>query len=107
MPDRELGWINKPGVSLSLEPGHVPMTFWDFGRRASRPDPMRPEGRTPVMVIGGSTTQGYGVRDEETFVALLTQRYPDLWFENFGNGGYSTVQSLMLAERAMKDFYKG
>src|SRR5947209_6482757 len=61
-PDAELGWINKPGVSQSLEEGHAPMTFWDFSRRASRPDPA-PRGRLPVMVVGGSNAQSYGVRD--------------------------------------------
>jgi hypothetical protein len=57
------------------------------------------------MVIGGSNAQSYGVRDEESFVYILSKRYPQLWFENFGNGGYGTVQSLILAKRAYRDFY--
>ena len=106
VPDPELGWINKPGVSRSIEQGGAVMTFWNFGRRASRPDPAPPaDVSTPVMVIGGSNAQSYGVADTDSFVSLLAQRYPDVWFENFGNGGYSTVQALMLAERAMAKFY--
>ena len=105
VPDAELGWINKVGVSRSIEEGHVLMTFWDFGRRATRADAARPDGKVPVMVIGGSNAQSYGVRDEESFVYILGERYPQLWLENFGNGGYSTVQALMLGEKAYAEFY--
>ncbi|MHB1204298.1 MAG: hypothetical protein ACYCZX_01930 [Rhodospirillaceae bacterium] len=106
VPDPDLGWINKPGTSRSIEEGEVQMTFWDNGRRATRPDPTPPAAGIPVMIIGGSNAQSYGVRDEETFPYLLGQRYPQLAIENFGNGGYGTAQSLMLAERAYRDFYK-
>lgn len=106
VPDPELGWINKPGTSRSIEEGGVQMTFWDTGRRASRAAPAPPAGGIPIMIIGGSNAQSYGVRDEETFAYLLGQRYPQLWIENFGNGGYGTAQALMLAERAYRDFYK-
>ena len=105
VPDPELGWINKEGVSRSIEEGNVPMTFWDFGRRATRASSyLSPKG-WPIMVIGGSNAQSYGVRDEESFVYILSKRYPQIWFENFGNGGYGTVQSLILAKRAYRDFY--
>ena len=70
VPDPELGWINKAGISRSIEEGEAPMTFWDYSRRASRQDPA-PQGGLPVMVIGGSNAQSYGVRVEETFVSLL------------------------------------
>lgn len=105
VPDPDLGWINKPGLSRSIEEGAAEMTFWDAGRRATRPDPA-PRAGIPVMILGGSNAQSYGVRDEETFAYLLGQRYPQLSIENFGNGGYGTAQSLMLAERAYRDFYK-
>jgi hypothetical protein len=106
-PDIELGWINKAGVAEAIGSDHpTPMTFWDFSRRASRPAPAIPAGvRLPVMVVGGSDAQSYGVRDEESFITILAQRYPNFWFENFGTGGYSTVQALMLAERAYDKFY--
>ena len=105
-PDPELGWINKAGISRSVEGDRVPMTFWNFGRRATRPDPAPPNGeRIPVMIIGGSNAQSYGVRDEDSFAYLLSQRYPSLWIENFGTGGYSTVQALILAQRALGQFY--
>lgn len=104
-PDAELGWVNKPGVSRSIEEGNALMTFWDFSRRASRADSAPPVEGLPVMVIGGSNAQSYGVRDDETFVTLLGERFPQLWFENFGTGGYSTVQAMMLGARAYDHFY--
>lgn len=106
MPDPELGWINKPGVSRAIGEGDVRMTFWDQGRRATRPDSAPSEGGIPIMIIGGSNAQSYGVADQDTFAYRLGLRDPRLTIENFGNGGYGTVQALMLAERALRDFYK-
>jgi hypothetical protein len=105
IPDPELGWINKPGVAISVETGGAEMTFWNFGRRATRPDPLPAPGSIPVMVVGGSTLQGYGVKDEDTFAYKLGREHPQLSFENFGTGGYSTVQALLLAKRAYEKFY--
>ena len=105
VPDAELGWVNKPGTSRSIEEGAAHMTFWSDGRRASRPDPAPKDG-TPLMVIGGSNAQSYGVRDEDSFVWRLAERYPQLWFENFGGGGYSTVQAMLTAKRALSTIYR-
>jgi hypothetical protein len=106
VPDTELGWINKEGVSRAIEGDGVDMTFWSFGRRATRANPAMPtDAALKVMLIGGSNLQSYGVKDEESFPYLLGQRYPDIGFENFGSGGYSTVQAKLLAERALVKFY--
>ncbi len=105
VPDSELGWINKPGTSRSIEEGAAQMHFWSDGRRASRPEPAPKDG-LPVMIIGGSNAQSYGVRDEDSFVWRLAERYPQLWFENFGGGGYSTIQALLIAKRALGTIYR-
>lgn len=106
VPDPELGWINKEGTSRAIEGEGLPMTFWSFGRRATRPDAAIPaDGRSQVMLIGGSNLQSYGVRDAESFPWLLSQRYPTMSFENFGSGGYSTVQAKLIAMRAVEQFY--
>lgn len=106
VPDAELGWINKEGVSRAIEGDHVNMTFWSFGRRATRADQAAPaSARTKVMLIGGSNLQSYGVKDDESFPYLLGLRFPEISFENFGSGGYSTVQAKLLAERALDKFY--
>ncbi len=106
VPDAELGWINKEGISRAIEGDHVDMTFWSMSRRATRPDAALPaDGRAQVMIIGGSNLQSYGVRDDESFPWLLSEHYPTLSFENFGTGGYSTVQAGLLAERAFDQLY--
>jgi len=98
-PHPILGWVNRPGVSPSEESGHAPMTFLDDGRRASaQNESARAMGHPRVVVVGGSWTQGHGVRDEETFAWLLNERHPDLFFENHGTGAYGTHQSLLLLE---------
>lgn len=106
IPDSELGWINKEGVSTSIEAGNAPMTFWSDGRRATRPSSTQPTNyEISVMISGGSNAQSYGVTDAESFPFQLGQSYPNLWVENFGNGGYSTVQALLLARRMTEQFY--
>jgi hypothetical protein len=106
VPDEELGWINREGVSVSIEEGAAPMTFWSSARRASRADPAPPADRVSLMVVGGSNAQSYGVRDEDSFPFLLAERHPNLWVENFGNGGFGTAQALLLTERVLRDFYQ-
>jgi hypothetical protein len=93
-----LGWVNRPGSVPSREPGHALMTFWADGRRASRLDPTA-NGRVQVVLVGGSFTQGYGVRDEQTFAWQLDEAFPDLAIENYGTGGYGTYQSLLRLEQ--------
>jgi hypothetical protein len=106
VPDPELGWINKEGISLAQEGEGLPMTFWSAGRRATRPESALPtDGRAQVMLIGGSNLQSYGVRDAESFPWLLGERYPAISFENFGSGGYSTVQAKLIAQRALESLY--
>lgn len=107
VPDQELGWINKEGRSISIEAGKEPMTFWSYGRRASRGKEAQPIGSDiSIMISGGSNAQSYGVTDAQSFPYQLAQRYPNVRFENFGNGGYSTAQALLLAQRAMDQFYE-
>ncbi len=105
VPDEELGWLNMEGVSTSIEDGNARMTFWSAGRRATRAIEVPPENALPVMIVGGSNAQSYGVVDEASFAYRLGERFPDLWIENFGNGGYNTVQSFLLAKRAIRNFY--
>lgn len=107
VPDPELGWINRPGTSVSIEAGSAPMTYWSFGRRASRANEERRPAGPSVMIVGGSNAQSYGVTDEHSFPFRLGARFPNLWIENFGNGGYGTVQTMLLTERLLEDFYKG
>jgi hypothetical protein len=96
-----LGWANRVGSIPSREKGHALMTFWADGRRASRPDPGIAEDQLKVVLVGGSFTQGYGVRDEQTFAWMLDEAFPDLALENYGSGGYGTYQSLLVLEQLL------
>ncbi|KWT85035.1 hypothetical protein [Candidatus Magnetominusculus xianensis] len=96
-PHPTLGWKNRGGVYNSTEPGYVPMTFWDDGRRANRSVETK-KAKTRVLLVGCSFTQGYGVGDNETFSYLLDKKYPDIVFDNYGTGGYGTVQSLLITK---------
>ena len=51
------------------------------------------------MVIGGSFSLGWGVNDEDTFSSKLQKKYTNFKVYNFGQGGYGSVQSLLLLER--------
>ncbi len=93
-PHPTLGWSNRSGRFLSVEPGHAPMHFLTNGRRASWPV-TKHDVQKLVYVIGGSFTQGYGILDRETFAFQLNNLYPRVWFENYGVGGYSTYQCLL------------
>jgi hypothetical protein len=104
----ELGWINLEGTAPSTEAGHVPMTFWDGGRRRSRADASAPpnlqgEAQNQAVLVGGSWLQGYGVRDEETFAWKAGEALPSWQFENFGTGGYGTLQAALSAEVALRE----
>jgi hypothetical protein len=105
-PDPGLGWMSKEGITAAPETS-ASMTFWNFGRRATREDSnLSEEGHTQVMILGGGVAQGYGVSDAETFPALLTELFPDYAFENFGTGGYTVDQARTLGERAFGLLYK-
>jgi hypothetical protein len=96
--DPTLGWQNREGTSLSVEPGHAPMTFWAEGRRAARPDPA-PTARRKLAIVGDSFSQGYGIRDEETYAWRLAELAPGWDVENYGTGGYGAYQSLLRMRR--------
>ena len=92
--DSGTGWRNKPGVAISMEPGNVPMTFWDDGRRATR-SYSTISALPQILILGCSMTQGYGVTDGETFAYRLAALAPGWDVENFGTGGYGAYQSLL------------
>jgi hypothetical protein len=48
-----------------------------------------------ISFLGCSFTYGYGVNDNETFVAELQQTHPEWLLQNQGVIGYGTVQSLL------------
>ena len=61
------------------------------------------EGRTRILALGGSSTQGYGAPDGEgwprVLERLLRERGHDVEVINAGVGGHDSVQVRQLAER--------
>ena len=99
-PDARLGWRNREGTFTAIEGPRSPMRFLADGRRFDPAARGRKEG-AEILLVGGSFAQGYGVRDGETFAALLNARFPALHVLNYGTGGYSTLQALRMAERQL------
>ena len=106
LPDIDVGWINKPGISVSIEEGEALMSFLSHGRRRSSGKDDLENKKLNIMLVGGSNAQSYGVADKDTFAYLINQNTNNVKIDNFGTGGYGTVQSLILAKRNLKQFYK-
>jgi hypothetical protein len=74
------------------------------GQAAWPPDP----GNWNVFVFGGSSTFGYGVRDQDTVVAHLQRRLEKLGLPrrpalyNFGRGHYYSSQERVLFEKMLE-----
>jgi hypothetical protein len=60
---------------------------------------VKPAGRARVVMLGDSIAYGAGVKDEETFAALLESRGTRFDVVNLAVGGYGTDQELIRLER--------
>jgi hypothetical protein len=88
------GWENRRGFAGPL---HDALTTVDSrGRRSPGRVTRDPAPRPRVLMLGDSITFGSGVRDEETFCALIAWRYDVV---NLGVEGYGTDQELLKLER--------
>jgi hypothetical protein len=100
-----LGWENRAGTYPATEGVNVSMTFWQNGRRATRPfAPSRQDfkEKQSVMIVGCSFTQGFGVSDEQTFPWLLAEWNNEFVVENFGTGGYGTYQCFLRIRKELE-----
>ena len=102
-PDPVLGWRNKKG-NYVVPPYHpsgksTVITFQDNGQRRTGVDVSNTEGE--IVVVGGSFSQGWGIRDSETYAWKLQQEYPSLKVVNYGTGGYGSYQSLLVLEQEL------
>jgi lysophospholipase L1-like esterase len=98
-PHGSLGYRQRPNSVFRYING-TKATSNDEGYRGPvvprQPDP----GTTRIELLGGSTTHGWGVRDDQTIDAhmrrILSQRYPGRRFEvvNLGFDGYDSYQDL-------------
>lgn len=65
------------------------------GYRGPEHEYRKPPDRTRVLMLGDSIAYGAGVKDDETFSALLEGRRPQLDVVNLAVGGYGTDQELI------------
>ena len=99
-PDPTLGWRAKTG-SYIIPPNHLSskqfqISFEKDGQRKTGKNNGSVDGE--ILVIGGSFAQGWGVNDEDTFSSKLQKKHTNFKVYNFGQGGYGSIQSLLLLE---------
>ncbi len=110
LPDAYKPLLLKAGCVTSAHPYErdnedttVLRHYWPLVlQRCSRAD-MNKKGQLRVMCIGCSFTEGYGIRDEDTFCWKLNDRYANIVFDNCGTGGYGTYQSYLRMETELKN----
>ena len=97
-PDPVLGWRLSPnhGVQVKHRPEVVQRIAPDGWRHIPRA--VEPTGPR-VAFYGCSFTYGTGLRDDETYTALLQHSRPELHILNRGVGGFGTVQNLLQFRR--------
>jgi len=104
-PHGEHGYRQKPNFTYTFGNG-VQATSNGMSYRGPEVSIPKPEGVTRIVLLGGSTTRGYGVANHETIDAymraLLRERYSERRFEvvNLALGGYDAYQ---LYERMRTD----
>ena len=100
-----IGYRQKPNKVFRYANG-TSATSNGMGFRGPEVNPTKPPGVTRVVLLGGSTTHGWGVRDDETIDAsmrrLLAQRFPGQPFEVV-NLAFDAYDSNQLVERLRSD----
>lgn len=103
-----IGWWNMRGELYQGDVGY----FWkmkpSLSQEISEPQPFllktnsegfrddeRPSNLNTILLLGCSTTLGWGVNREETFEYLLDSAHPDVTFINGGQPGWSSHQIVM------------
>jgi lysophospholipase L1-like esterase len=105
VPHGEFGYKQRPDY-FQPYPNGTRATSNSMAYRGPEVDLVKPDGVYRIVLLGGSTTHGYGVDDNETIDAhmrsILAERHPDRRFEvvNLALGGYDAYQ---LFERMRTD----
>ena len=92
--DRDLGYAPRPGSSVVVQ-GHTVTYTAEALRSNGRP---APQHGSPILVVGDSYTEGYGVDDDQTWPSLAEQ-YLARRFLNGGVRAYGIDQMILRAER--------
>jgi len=89
----EYGWTPRPSFRYTLAGSET--TINRLGYRGREYGPAHGPGKTRLVMLGDSVTFGFGVRDDETFSAVLESLDPRLEVVNLGVPGYGTDQELL------------
>jgi len=104
-PDPQLGWKLKEGhyqiPPYSGDGKPIALTILLGGRRITSPTSCGESKKPKVIAAGCSYTFGWAVSDEETYPWQLQKHWTDREILNYGTGGYSTYQTLLLLEKIL------
>ncbi len=88
-------WGAYTSLTRELDPKHPVLEhIEENGARASRADYDRP-CKYRVLFLGDYETYGEGVKDEDTYVWKLGERFPKVNFDNYGSRGTCTYHCLL------------
>lgn len=96
-PYGNFGYRQRRGMTETF-PNGTKTTANSMGYRGPEVQVEKPKGTYRIVLLGGSTTNGFGVNDDETIDAhmrrLLATKFSGFWFEvvNLGLGGYDSYQ---------------
>ena len=94
MLSSEFGWMNRPNFyGEGFEHGRNPREFDSRGLVSIDAAQLAADDHRPrIIAIGDSSTFGWGIRAEHTFVEVLDDLLPDFSVINLGVLGYSSFQ---------------
>lgn len=96
--DDRYGWSHVPGAKGRFDSYgfDVGVEINEQGFRGPPIAPVKDPAKTRVLVVGDSLVWGFGVEQEDTFIAEMEAQCQGLEVINFGVSGYSTDQELLL-----------
>lgn len=99
--DPDLGWMNIPDhrIENMYGPGKSYTTNGRAFRALEEYAAEPPAGKYRIVCLGDSFTLGYGVGDDEGFVARMQQSSPQLQVINMGMGGFGIGQDYLWYKR--------
>jgi hypothetical protein len=100
--DEDLGWRNRPATSVRIaaQGFDYEVTLNERGERGPLRPYEKPAGVKRVVVLGDSTSWGWGVDDDEMWTRLVEKELgPSVELVNLSVPGYGTDQELWAFER--------
>jgi lysophospholipase L1-like esterase len=75
--DPELGWVLQPSQRTITRTGHLPVRINDDGFRGAPLEHPKTRGTIRIFALGGSSTFGWGVREEQIYHQVLERMLND------------------------------